>query len=110
MDKFDKDIEQLIQEKIIEIQTKEKIEKYKKIEKQIEEEAHLRIDTAKLNIAIQTSDLECLRILAGECFYSIPCWVDDDMICYKCMFSGSTIYSIKEKARQEYINLLEKGN
>jgi len=98
------DIEELIQAKMRKIQMKEKRDNHKNLEKEIEKEAHLRLDTVKLNKAIENSDINILRLLGGNCIYAIPCWVDDED-CYKCISSGSLIESIKKNARQEYIRI-----
>lgn len=97
--------EELIQIKMRELHEKDCIEQYKAIEKEIELEARLRLDTVKLENAIKLKDKQALRTLAGNCFCIIPCWIDYED-CYKCMTSGSPIQEIKQKARDAYIDCL----
>ena len=97
--------EELIQIKMRELHEKDCIEQYKAIEKEIELEARLRLDTIKLENAIQSKDKQALRMLGGNCFCVIPCWIDYED-CYRCMTSGSSIEEIKQKARDAYIDCL----
>lgn len=87
-------MEELIQAKIHEIYKKEEEKKMLILEIEIEEEARLRIETKKLNDAIQSKDIKTIRLLAGVC-------KDLCEDCYICITGGSYIPIIKNKARLE---------
>lgn len=95
--------EERVLKKMIEIKDKQQKDEYKRIEYEIEEEALLRVETEKLEDAIQSKDKKKLRLLAGDCLWTDPCWLIDDIECYKCQTSGSPNPIIKQKARLEFI-------
>jgi hypothetical protein len=67
-----------------------------------------RRDIIILTNAIQNKDRDVLRMLAGNCFNFVPCWLTDGVECYICISTGSPILSIKQKARYEYDILTRK--
>lgn len=95
--------EERVLKKMIEIKDKQKKDECKRIEQEIEEEALLRVETEKLEDAIQSKDKKKLRLLAGDCLWTDPCWLIDDIECYKCQTTGSSNPIIKQKARLEFI-------
>lgn len=99
--------EERIRRKMIEIKNKQKEDEFNSIEREIEREieieALLRVETEKLEDAIQSKDKKKLRLLAGDCLWTDPCWLMDDIECYKCQTSGSSNPIIKQKARLKFI-------
>ena len=102
--------EEQILKKMIEIKNKQKEDDYKRLENEIYAEALLRVETEKLDDAVQSKDKAKLMELAGKCLWTDPCWLVDDIECYKCQSTGSSNPIIKQKARYDFEILSTKGN
>lgn len=72
--------------------------------------ALLSVETEKLENAIKSKDNTKLMELAGNCLWTDPCWIVDDIECYKCQSTGSSNRIIKQKARYEFEELFTKYN
>ena len=88
--------EELIIKRII-----ERFERVERVKREIEIETLLRVETEKLENAIQSLDKNKLRHLTGDCLWTDPCWLIDDIECYKCQTNGSSNPIIKQKSRIE---------
>lgn len=101
-------MEELIRMKVIQIKKQQAEQELLQLERKAEEEARFRIESHKLNCAIQYNDIRTLQLLAGGC--EIPCRINDDIECYKCLTTGSYDPIIKNKARIELDRITLYGN
>jgi hypothetical protein len=88
--------EELIIKRII-----ERVERVERVKREIEKEALLKVETETLDNAIQSNNKNKLRHFAGDCLWTDPCWLIDDIECDKCQTFVSSNPIIKQKSRIE---------